>query len=158
MPQRPLRIIPLGGLGEIGKNMMALEYHKDIIVIDAGILFPEEDMPGVDLVMPDISYLVQNRERVRAIFITHGHEDHTGALPYVLKSLDVPVYAPPRAYGLISVKLKDHKARSRAKLKEVEPGKPIKAGVFRVEFFRVCHSLPDATGLAIRTPRGKPQP
>ncbi len=154
MPQRPLRVIPLGGLGEIGKNMMALEYHRDIIVIDAGILFPEEDMPGVDLVMPDISYLVQNRERVRAIFITHGHEDHTGALPYVLKSLDVPVYAPPLAYGLISVKLKDHKIRSRTKLKEVEPGKPIKAGVFRVEFFRVCHSIPDATGLAIRTPQG----
>ncbi len=154
MPQRPLRVIPLGGLGEIGKNMMALEYQRDIIVIDAGVLFPEEDMLGVDLVIPDVSYLVQNRERVRAIFITHGHEDHTGALPYVLQQLNVPVYAPRLAYGLISVKLKEHKALRGATLRVMEPGKPIKEGAFRVEAFRVCHSIPDAMGLAITTPLG----
>lgn len=154
MPKRPLRVIPLGGLGEIGKNMMALEYQRDIIVIDAGVLFPEEDMLGVDLVIPDVSYLVQNKERVRAIFITHGHEDHTGALPYVLQQLNVPVYAPRLAYGLISVKLKEHKALKRVTLREIEPGEPIKEGAFRVEFFRVCHSIPDAMGLAITTPAG----
>ena len=154
MPQRPLRVIPLGGLGEIGKNMMALEYKRDIIIIDAGVLFPEEDMLGVDLAIPDISYLVANRDRVRAIFITHGHEDHTGALPYVLLRLNVPVYAPRLAYGLISVKLKEHKALRGVTLREVEPGKPIKVGAFQVEFFRVCHSIPDAMGLAITTPLG----
>ena len=155
MPQsRPLRVIPLGGLGEVGKNMMALEYHRDIIVIDAGVLFPEEDMLGVDLVIPDISYLVQNREWVRAIFITHGHEDHTGALPYVLRELNVPVYASRLALGLISVKLKEHKGLRGAKLIEVQPGKEVRAGAFRVEFFPVCHSIPDAMGLAIRTPLG----
>lgn len=154
MPQKSLRIIPLGGLGEVGKNMMALEYRKDIIVVDAGVLFPEEDMPGVDLVIPDISYLVRNRDRVRAIFITHGHEDHTGALPYVLRELDVPVYAPRLAYGLISVKLKEHRGLRSVTLREIEPNKTIKAGSFGVEFFRVCHSIPDAMGLAIRTPLG----
>ena len=106
MPKTPLRVIPLGGLGEVGKNMMALEYDRDIIVIDCGVLFPEEDMPGVDLVIPDISYLVERRERVKGILITHGHEDHTGALPHVLPRLPVPVYAPKLAHGLISVKLK----------------------------------------------------
>ena len=154
MPQRPLRVIPLGGLGEIGKNMMALEYHRDIIVIDAGVLFPEEDMLGVDLVIPDTSYLVENRDRVRAIFITHGHEDHTGALPYVLRDLKVPVYAPRLALGLISVKLKEHKALRGTKLIELQPGKEVRMGAFRVECFRVCHSIPDAMGLAIRTPAG----
>ena len=133
MPQRPLRVIPLGGLGEIGKNMMALEYNRDIIVIDAGVLFPEEDMLGVDLVIPDISYLVQHSDRVRGIFITHGHEDHTGALPYVLRALDVPVYASRLTLGLIAVKLKEHKALRSTKLIEVQPGKEIRAGAFRVE-------------------------
>ena len=154
MAKKPLRIIPLGGLGEIGKNMMALEYGRDIIVVDAGVLFPEEDMPGVDLVIPDISYLVSNRDRVRAIFITHGHEDHIGALPYVLRELNVPVYAPRLAYGLISVKLKEHGALRKTTLREIEPNKAIKSGSFSVEFFRVCHSIPDAMGLAIRTPIG----
>ena len=149
----PLHVIPLGGLGEIGKNMMALEYEQDIIVIDCGVMFPDEDMPGVDLVIPDISYLTQNSDRVRAIFITHGHEDHTGALPYVLTALNVPVYAPRLAAGLISVKLKEHRIRN-AVLHEIEPGDPIQEGVFKVEFFRVCHSIPDAMGLAISTPLG----
>ena len=149
----PLHVIPLGGLGEIGKNMMALEYEQDIIVIDCGVMFPDEDMPGVDLVIPDISYLTQNSDRVRAIFITHGHEDHTGALPYVLTALNVPVYAPRLAAGLISVKLKEHRIRN-AILHEIEPGDPIHEGAFKVEFFRVCHSIPDAMGLAISTPLG----
>ena len=109
MSNTPLVVVPLGGLGEIGKNMMALEYGEDIIVIDCGVLFPEEDMPGVDLVIPDISYLLERQSRVRAILRTHGHEDHTGALPYVLSRLPVPVYAPRLAHGLISVKLKEHR-------------------------------------------------
>ena len=110
MPKTPLKLIPLGGLGEIGKNMMALEYDNDIIVIDCGVQFPDEDMPGVDLVIPDITYLVERHDRVRAILITHGHEDHTGALPYVVPSLQVPIYAPRLAHGLISVKLKEHRS------------------------------------------------
>lgn len=150
----PLRIIPLGGLGEIGKNMMALEYEEDIVVIDAGVLFPEEDMLGVDLVIPDTTYLRQNRERVRGIIITHGHEDHTGALPYVLRDLPVPVYAPKLAHGLIQVKLKEHRMLRGASLHEVEPGQEIKLGKLRAELFRVCHSIPDACGVAIRTPLG----
>ncbi len=153
MNNQPLRVIPLGGLGEIGKNMMALEYGQDIIVIDAGVMFPEADMLGVDLVIPDIAYLEENQTRIQGIFITHGHEDHTGALPYVLAAIDVPVYAPRLAAGLISVKLKEHKLRN-ARLVTVEPGAPINAGAFSVEFFRVCHSIPDAMGLAIRTPLG----
>ena len=154
MPKTPLKLIPLGGLGEIGKNMMALEYDNDIIVIDCGVQFPDEDMPGVDLVIPDITYLVERRDRVRAILITHGHEDHTGALPYVVPSLQVPIYAPRLAHGLISVKLKEHRSARGARLEMIEPGKPIKLGKFQVEFFRVCHSIPDAMGLAIETPVG----
>ena len=154
MATRSLKVIPLGGLGEIGKNMMLLEYDKDIIVIDCGVLFPEEDMPGVSLVLPDISYLVERRSQIKGILITHGHEDHTGALPFVLPQLKVPVYAPRLAHGLISVKLKASQLSDGARLEVVEPGKPIKLGHFRVEFFRVCHSIPDAMGLAIETPVG----
>ncbi len=154
MARNPLRIIPLGGLGEVGKNMMALEYDRDIIVVDCGILFPEEDMPGVDLALPDITYLLERKDRVRGILITHGHEDHTGALPFVLPSLDVPVYAPRLAHGLISVKLRERAGNKDAKIMLAEPGKPVKLGKFTVEFFRVCHSIPDAMGLAISTPLG----
>jgi ribonuclease J len=149
-----LKVIPLGGLGEIGKNMMALECDGDIVVIDAGVLFPEEDMLGVDLVIPDISYLKENRDKVRAILITHGHEDHTGALPYVLRDLNVPVYAPRLAQGLIEVKLREHRSLRGVKLEAIDPGQSIKLGKFRVEWFRVCHSIPDAMGLAIQTPLG----
>jgi len=152
--EQSLKVIPLGGLGEIGKNMMALECDDDIIVIDAGVLFPEEDMLGVDLVIPDITYLKKNREKVRAILITHGHEDHTGALPYVLRDLNVPVYAPRLAAGLIEVKLKENRAVRGARLEAIEPGERIKLGKFSVEWFRVCHSIPDAMGLAIQTPLG----
>ena len=149
-----LRVIPLGGLGEIGKNMMALEYGDDIVVIDCGVLFPEEDMLGVDLVIPDISYLLENSERVRAILITHGHEDHTGALPYVVSRLNVPVYAPRLAHGLIRVKLRQRRLLNDAELVIAEPGCPIPLGSFEAEFFRVCHSIPDSMGIALRTPLG----
>lgn len=154
MATAPLRLIPLGGLGEVGKNMMALEYGNDIVVIDCGVLFPEEEMLGVDLVIPDISYLIERRKKVRAILITHGHEDHTGALPYVLPQLKVPVYAPRLAHGLISVKLKEHRLLREADLRMVTPGDTIELGAFRVEYFRVCHSIPDAMGLIIKTPVG----
>ena len=150
-----LRVIPLGGLGEIGKNMMALECGDDIIVVDCGVQFPTEDMPGVDLVIPDTSYLRANAERVRAILITHGHEDHIGALPFVLPDLDVPVYAPELAHGLISVKLKEHRASRGAQAHSIEPGVRYDFGdSFKVTWFRVCHSIPDAMGMAIETPPG----
>ena len=134
--------------------MMALEYGDDIVVIDAGVLFPSEDMPGVDFAIPDISYLVENRHKVRALLITHGHEDHIGALPYILGDLDVPVYASRLTHGLISVKLKEHGRLRDAKLNVVEPHQPFSVGVFKVEFFRVCHSIPDAMGIAVTTPLG----
>ena len=150
-----LRVIPLGGLGEIGKNMMALECGNDIIVVDCGVQFPTEELLGVDLVIPDTSYLRANAERVRAILITHGHEDHIGALPFVLPDLDVPVYAPQLAHGLISVKLKEHRASRGAQAHAIEPGVRYDLGEnFQVTWFRVCHSIPDAMGMAIETPLG----
>ncbi len=154
MSDSPLRAIPLGGLGEIGRNMMALEYGEDIVVIDAGLLFPGVDMPGIDFAIPDITYLVENRDRVRAVLITHGHEDHTGALPWVLPELDVPLYASRLTHGLITVKLKEHGVLKESRLNVVEPHSPFRVGNFTVEFFRVCHSIPDAMGIAIRTPIG----
>ena len=150
-----LRIIPLGGLGEIGKNMMALECGDDIVVIDCGVQFPSEDMLGVDLIIPDISYLLERLDRVRAILVTHGHEDHIGALPFVLPRLTVPVYAPKLAHGLISVKLREHRGARESRVEVIEPGVPYQFGNnFRVTWFRVCHSIPDAMGLAIETPLG----
>src|SRR3989304_739796 len=122
MPNPKLKIIPLGGLSEIGKNMMVMEYEDDIIAIDAGLMFPGEDMPGIDLVIPDISYLLEKREKIRGIVITHGHEDHIGALPYLLPQLNVPVYATRLAQGLISVKLKERKAIAGASLRVVPFG------------------------------------
>lgn len=151
----PLRVIPLGGLGEIGKNMLALEYGDDIIVVDCGVQFPEEGMLGVDLIIPDISYLVERAERVKAILITHGHEDHIGALPFVLPQLNVPVYAPRLAHGLISVKVQERRGIRDATLEAVEPGIGYQfGGNFRATWFRVCHSIPDAMGIAIETPQG----
>ena len=150
-----LRIIPLGGLGEIGKNMMAIEYGEDIIVVDCGVQFPEDDMLGVDLVIPDISYLVERADHVRAILITHGHEDHIGALSFVLPRLNVPVYAPRLAQGLISLKLHQHRATRGTTVEIIEPGTSYQFGEnFKVTWFRVCHSIPDAMGLAIETPLG----
>ena len=154
MTKSRLRMIPIGGLSEIGKNMLAMEYEDDIIIIDAGLMFPGEEMLGIDLVIPDISYLVENREKLRGIVITHGHEDHIGALPYLLPQLNVPIYATKLTQGLIRVKLKERKALSEAKLKVVSPGEQVTLGKFKVEFFPVCHSIPDAVGLIIQTPVG----
>ena len=154
MAKPRLKIIPLGGLGEIGKNMMMLEYGDDIIAIDAGLMFPQEEMLGIDLVIPDISYLLENREKIRGIVITHGHEDHIGALPYLLPQLNVPIYSTKLTRGLISVKLKERKALSGANLNVVAPGGSVTLGKFRVEFFPVCHSIPDSAGLIIQTPVG----
>lgn len=150
-----LRVIPLGGLGEIGKNMMALECGEDIVVVDCGVQFPTEEQLGVDLIIPDVSYLVERAERVRGILITHGHEDHIGALPFVLPQLEVPVYAPRLAHGLISVKLKEHRATRGAVVEAIEPDVSYQFGSnFQVSWFRVCHSIPDAMGIAIGTPLG----
>lgn len=149
-----LRIVPLGGLGEVGKNMMAIESGPDIVVIDSGVLFPKEDMPGIDLVVPDIAYLRKHKEKIRAILITHGHEDHVGALPYVLPDLDVPVYAPPLARDLIRVKLQEHRMLRGDQLQEVRPGDQVELGSITAEFFQVCHSIPDACGIALHTPSG----
>ncbi|MSQ15162.1 MAG: ribonuclease J [Dehalococcoidia bacterium] len=149
-----VRLIPLGGLGEIGKNMMVVECGEDIIVIDCGVMFPEEEMLGVDLVIPDVAYLLENKDRVRGIVITHGHEDHIGALPYILKQLNLPVYSTRLTNGLISVKLKEHGLLADAELAVVNPGTPFHLGQLRLEFFRVSHSIPDAAGVAIFTPLG----
>jgi ribonuclease J len=149
-----LRVIPLGGLGEIGKNMMVFELDDDIVVVDCGLMFPEEEMLGVDLVVPDISYLRERRDRVRAIVITHGHEDHIGALPYILPDLNVPVYCTRLTHGLISVKLKEHHLQSKTELIVLEPGEQVTLGQFTVELFRVAHSIPDATGVVLHTPLG----
>ena len=149
-----IRIIPLGGLGEIGRNMMVVELNDDIIIIDAGILFPSSDMPGVDFIISDISYLLENQHRVQAILLTHGHEDHIGALPYVLSELNVPVYASRLTLSLIGVKLREHGLLQRSNLHVIEPNTLLNIGSFDVEFFRVCHSIPDSMGIAIHTPFG----
>jgi len=154
MAKPRLRVIPLGGLTEIGKNMMVMEYENDIIVIDAGLMFPEEDMLGVDLVIPDITYLLERRDKIKGIIITHGHEDHIGGLPYVLPELKVPVFSTRLTQGLISVKLKERKALADAELNTVPPGGQVTLGKFRIEFFPVCHSIPDSVGLIIDTPVG----
>ncbi len=154
MAKPRLKIIPLGGLGEIGRNMMVMEYREDIIVIDAGLMFPDSEMLGIDIVIPDISYLLERRDKIRGIVITHAHEDHIGALPYVLPQLDVPVYSTRLAKGLISVKLKERKAQLQSRLNVIEPGGQFTLGKFRIEFFPVCHSIPDAVGLIIHTPVG----
>tara|TARA_B100000029_G_scaffold514170_1_gene615985 strand:+ start:2430 stop:4076 length:1647 start_codon:yes stop_codon:yes gene_type:complete len=150
-----LRVIPLGGLGEIGKNMMALEYADDIVVIDCGVQFASDDLPGIDLIIPDISYLIERSHKVKGILITHGHEDHIGALPFVLPSLNVPVYAPKLAHGLISVKVKERSNCKNAVLHSVDPGSVYEFGDnFSASWFRVCHSIPDAMGIVIDTPMG----
>ena len=151
---KKLRVVPLGGLGEIGKNMIALEYGEDIIVIDAGLMFPEEDMLGVDLVIPNISYLLAKKDKIRGLILTHGHEDHIGALPYVLPRINVPVYSTKFTNGLIAVKLKEHKILNECSLNIVKVGEKISLGKFSIEFFTVNHSIPDSVGLIIRTPIG----
>ena len=149
-----LRIIPLGGLGEIGKNMTAFEYGDDIIVVDVGSIFPREDMPGVDLVIPDISYLTMNRGRVRGYLITHGHEDHIGAAPYVLREVPAPVYATRLTAALIEGKLKEHKLLGSVEMNVIAPHDTVTLGLFLVEFLKVSHSIAGACALAIHTPVG----
>ncbi|MDD5338737.1 MAG: ribonuclease J [Dehalococcoidales bacterium] len=155
MSKSRLKVIPLGGLGEIGKNMLVLEYENDILIIDAGLMFPEEEMIGIDLVIPDFSYVIERKENVRGIIISHGHEDHIGALPYLLPQLDnVPVYSTKLTNGLIQVKLKERRIHKGVNLKVLSHGQEISLGRFKVELFPVCHSIPDASGIIIRTPEG----
>ena len=149
-----LKVIPLGGIGEIGKNMTAFEYGNDIIVVDVGSMFPHDNMPGVDLVIPDITYLKQNAERVRGFFVTHGHEDHIGAAPYVLSDVNAPVYATRLTCALMDLKFKEHHMSDKVELIEVEPGDTIVAGCFGVEFINVNHSIAGACALALHTPVG----
>ena len=149
-----LKIIPLGGLGEIGKNLTVLEYEDDIIVVDLGSIFPREDMPGVDLVIPDITYLEKNQQKIRGYFFTHGHEDHIGAVPYILRKIPAPMYGTRLTLALCEHKLKEHRLTGVAPLNEVEPGDVVSAGAFKVEFVRVNHSIAGACALAITTPVG----
>lgn len=153
MSGTPLRVIPLGGLGEIGRNMMLFEYGDDIIAVDVGLMFPEEEMLGVDLVIPDFTYLRANAHKLRAVFLTHGHEDHVGALPWFCREFSVPVYGTRLTQGLVRVKLKEHRLPLEP-LREVKAGESVRAGAFEVEFFPVAHSIPDACGLIVRTPLG----
>lgn len=149
-----LRVIPLGGMNEIGKNMMVFEYGNDIIVVDCGMTFPDDELLGVDLVIPDITYLVRNKEKVRGIFLTHAHEDHIGALPYVLRELNVPVYCTALTAGIIELRLKEHKNLPKAKIHVRKDGDKMRLGCFEIEFIRVNHSVADACALAIKTPVG----
>lgn len=149
-----LKIIPLGGLDEIGKNITVLEYGKDMIVIDCGVGFPEEDMYGVDLVIPDFSYLVANQKKLRGMFITHGHEDHIGSIPYCMQQVNCPIHGTAMTNGLIKLKLEEHKLADKVKLVTHKPGDVVKAGCFSVEFIHVNHSIADAAALAIKTPVG----
>lgn len=151
--QHKIQIIPLGGLGEIGKNMTVFRYGDDIILVDAGLMFPEDDMLGIDLVIPDITYLVENQDKVKGIFVTHGHEDHIGALPYVMKRIDCPVYGTALTLGILQGRLKENGV-SAANLKVIKPGDKIVAGAFKMDFIRVNHSIPDAVAIAINTPIG----
>lgn len=148
-----VQIIPLGGLGEIGKNMTAFRYADDIILIDAGLMFPEDEMLGIDLVIPDFQYLIDNKEKVRGIFITHGHEDHIGALPFVMKQIDCPVYGTPLTLGIVRSHLEEHGV-SEENLITIKPGDIINTGSFRMDFMRVNHSIPDAVAIAVNTPIG----
>ena len=149
-----LKIIPLGGLNEIGKNMTAYEYGGEIIVVDCGMAFPGDDMYGIDLIIPDVSYLIKNRTRIRGLFITHGHEDHIGAIPYVLKQVNMPIYCTRFTAGLIKLKLEEHGLVKSTKLITVEPGKSVRAGKFTVEFIHVNHSIADSVAFAIHTHMG----
>ncbi|MDH4233444.1 MAG: ribonuclease J, partial [Nitrospirota bacterium] len=148
-----LSVIPLGGLEEIGMNMTILEYGNDMIIIDAGLMFPKEDMLGVDFVIPDFSYVLENREKLRGIILTHGHEDHTGALPFLLKSVNVPVYGTPLTLGLVKEKLKEHKLDNIELISKM-PREIVDLGVFSIEFIRVTHSIVDGVGFGIKTPVG----
>ncbi|OLC47736.1 MAG: ribonuclease J [Chloroflexi bacterium 13_1_40CM_4_65_16] len=150
-----LRYLPLGGLGEVGINMWALEWENKVLVVDAGLMFPQEDMLGIDLVLPDISYLLQRDREVLGIFLTHGHEDHIGGLPFALRKLNVPVYGTRLTLGLVKPKLREHRILRDSDLREVRVGDSVQLGPFRVETIAVCHSIPDAVALSIETPVGR---
>lgn len=149
-----LKIIPLGGIEEIGKNITVFEYGNDIVLVDCGVAFPEDDMLGIDLVIPDFSYLIKNKDKIRGLVVTHGHEDHIGSIAYLLKEINIPIYATKLTIGLISNKLEEHKLLKTAKLNIVKQGQTIVLGKMRVEFIRSCHSIPDSVALAIHTPVG----
>lgn len=149
-----VRIIPLGGINEIGKNITAIEYKEDIVVIDCGLKFPDDDMFGIDIVIPDVSYLIKNKDRVRGIFLTHGHEDHIGALPYVLKQLNVPVYGTKLTLGIVETKLKEHGLLSTTELVTIKPRDTIKLNNVSVEFIKTNHSIADSVAIAVHTPLG----
>ncbi len=151
--QAKLKIIPLGGMGEIGKNITVIEYKDDIILIDCGMTFPEDEMLGVDIVIPDITYLIKNKAKIRGLFLTHGHEDHIGAIPYVLKKINIPIYGTKLTLGLLETKLREHNL-GVVDLKVVRHGEKIKSGVFEVEFIRTSHSIPDSSAICIHTPMG----
>lgn len=151
---KKLKIIPLGGLNEIGKNLTVFEFGKDIVILDCGIAFPDEEMLGVDLVIPDFTYLIKNSAKIRGIVITHGHEDHIGAIPYLLKEINVPIYATKFTLGLIKHKLKEHNLLSKAKLNTVVPGDMVNLGSITAEFIRTNHSIADACAIALHTPVG----
>jgi ribonuclease J len=154
LSDKTLKIIPLGGVGQIGKNMMVVEYDGRMLVIDCGLMFPEPDMLGIDLVIPDMGYVFERKEQVEAILITHGHEDHIGALPYLCQQVRVPIYATRLTQGLIEVRLKEHHLLAGADLRTIALDEILKLGPFDVEFFRVCHSIPDGIGMGITTPVG----
>ncbi len=150
---QPLRLVPLGGVGDVTKNMYAYEYGNDIIIIDCGVSFPDEEMPGVDLIIPDINYLRDKKQNIRAIIITHGHDDHYGALPYIWPELNVPIYSQKLTCGLIRAKLADNKVPTD-KVKELKIDDTLNLGVFKISFYQVSHSVPDSTGIVIETPVG----
>jgi ribonuclease J len=150
-----LRYVPLGGLGEVGINMWALEWENKVLVVDAGLMFPQEDMLGIDLVLPDISYLLQRDREVLGIFLTHGHEDHIGGLPFALRKLSVPVYGTRLTLGLVKPKLREHRILRESDLREVRVGDSVQLGPFRVETVAICHSIPDGVALSIETPVGR---
>jgi ribonuclease J len=154
MARKSIRLVPLGGLGEVGKNMMTVEYGANILIIDTGIMFPENDMLGIDYIIPDFSYLSDKRDRVRGIVVTHGHEDHTGAIRHVLEEIRAPIYATPLTRGLLEVKLSRGGKLKEADLKTIQAGDQVQVGPFGIEFFHVCHSIPDGVGLGITTPAG----
>ncbi len=154
MSNKKLRIVPLGGLGEVGKNMMVYEYGQNILIVDTGLMFPENDMLGIDYIIPDFRYLEDKADLVRGIVITHGHEDHTGAIAHVVERFNAPIYATPLTRGLIEAKLARSGVSSKARLNTIQPGDTAWIGPFQVEFFHVCHSIPDGVGLGITTPAG----
>ena len=153
-PKNPIRIIPLGGLGEIGKNITLYEYDGQMILVDCGMSFPDEETPGIDIVIPDFTYVLENKDKIKGLFVTHGHEDHIGAIPYLLRNFNLPIYATKLTIGLIEGKLKEHRLLAEAKLNVVNPGESVTLGNFTVEFIHVNHSIPDAVGFAIKTGGG----